>query len=897
MNKITLIVMISVFFIFIPIASYQQENTGSVKVIVVNENGDRVDPDILSVKVYQDFNTTPFREISRVTENPIMINLLPIGHDYKFEIYMNSMYGDVGYVELEKDTDQVKIVIRNAGGIRLSVFYNDGETPLPNANVWIKSFDGKIWGYSNTDTEGKTVRMWLAPTTKDSDYYLAEITLGPDLKYVQTPVSIHPGVAQEIIVTTKWPKSINKLITVEVYNSTSKKVSKPDGKFLVQLFDDKKNMTSESAVSDRGTATFSKLKVGNYIMYVKSKSEDKQSTEAVKKITLTGSEDIFKIYLHNPELNSDNLNCNCVAFRLDDIQDYYLSGAQMDILKIFEQKHASLTIGVIANAIGSDPNLMSLIKNAQSDPSFDLEVANHGLSHRVMTSLTRDQQEDDVIKSNKRIQEIFGVTPVTYIPPENVFNDDTIDILKKNNFTNISYHTATTKPPLFQKSDFYHFPADTQTSILNRPEANWQVQPIGKIMDRINDSMITYGYAVVMMHPHEFSTYSDGIYQNKVNQTQVQQTRLLIDKVKDAGYRIVTIDGISKFNNTATEKPLPINNTKSSMPNCNCVAFRMDNIQDFYLNDVQNAVISKFGEKRSPVTISIIGKFFGSDSKTVNVIKEQIQKDMSLLHVANRGWEYLDHATYDKDKQAASIAKTNAVIFDTLGINSTVFAPPLDSFNQDTVNAAIQNKMQFFSASISKDRPPYSDSLEHVPSTLLFTNLISDDPFYAGTIPEKAILKVKTDIEQHGYAVISLQAQDFAIRENNIAKNEINPSTVQLLDTLLQDLNSNGIKIVMLDKIPALLENKSIIIPEWIKNNARWWSEGQVDDKTFASGIQYLLKERIIVVPATEKGAAQNTTIPEWVKNNARWWALDQIDDKTFASGIQFLVKVGIINV
>jgi len=88
-----------------------------------------------------------------------------------------------------------------------------------------------------------------------------------------------------------------------------------------------------------------------------------------------------------------------------------------------------------------------------------------------------------------------------------------------------------------------------------------------------------------------------------------------------------------------------------------------------------------------------------------------------------------------------------------------------------------------------------------------------------------------------------------------------------------------------------------IKIPEWVKNNAKWWVGGQVDDKTFASGIQFLLKEKIIIVPITEKGTTQSTTIPEWVKNNAKWWSDGQIDDKTFASGIQFLIKQGIISV
>jgi len=87
-------------------------------------------------------------------------------------------------------------------------------------------------------------------------------------------------------------------------------------------------------------------------------------------------------------------------------------------------------------------------------------------------------------------------------------------------------------------------------------------------------------------------------------------------------------------------------------------------------------------------------------------------------------------------------------------------------------------------------------------------------------------------------------------------------------------------------------------IPDWVKNNAKWWSDGQVDDKTFANGIQFLLKEKIIIVPPTEQAQSQqDTVIPPWVKNNAKWWSDGQIDDKTFASGIQYLIKQGIISV
>jgi hypothetical protein len=38
-------------------------------------------------------------------------------------------------------------------------------------------------------------------------------------------------------------------------------------------------------------------------------------------------------------------------------------------------------------------------------------------------------------------------------------------------------------------------------------------------------------------------------------------------------------------------------------------------------------------------------------------------------------------------------------------------------------------------------------------------------------------------------------------------------------------------------------------IPQWIKNNAKWWSEGTIPDSDFLKGMQYLIQQGIIQVP------------------------------------------------
>lgn len=86
-------------------------------------------------------------------------------------------------------------------------------------------------------------------------------------------------------------------------------------------------------------------------------------------------------------------------------------------------------------------------------------------------------------------------------------------------------------------------------------------------------------------------------------------------------------------------------------------------------------------------------------------------------------------------------------------------------------------------------------------------------------------------------------------------------------------------------------------IPSWIKNNAKWWAQGQIDDSTFLKGVQYLLQQDIVSVQQNTSSLSTNSTqqIPSWIKNNAKWWAEGQISDDEFLKGIQYLVSNGII--
>ena len=91
-----------------------------------------------------------------------------------------------------------------------------------------------------------------------------------------------------------------------------------------------------------------------------------------------------------------------------------------------------------------------------------------------------------------------------------------------------------------------------------------------------------------------------------------------------------------------------------------------------------------------------------------------------------------------------------------------------------------------------------------------------------------------------------------------------------------------------------------IDIPSWVKKNAAWWSDGQINDPDFAKGIEYLVQQNIITVPTSDANVEDDTnitSIPMWVKNNASWWSEGHLTDVEFANGIQYLVSSGLIKV
>jgi len=92
---------------------------------------------------------------------------------------------------------------------------------------------------------------------------------------------------------------------------------------------------------------------------------------------------------------------------------------------------------------------------------------------------------------------------------------------------------------------------------------------------------------------------------------------------------------------------------------------------------------------------------------------------------------------------------------------------------------------------------------------------------------------------------ISIGSRD----EHNKAEFVLPENVRGVITVQFDNLDGNSLARVGLPIVVDRVESSSeIIIPEWVRNNARWWADGKVTDKDFVNGIQYLISHGIIRV-------------------------------------------------
>ena len=104
--------------------------------------------------------------------------------------------------------------------------------------------------------------------------------------------------------------------------------------------------------------------------------------------------------------------------------------------------------------------------------------------------------------------------------------------------------TADPPPYPFSGVTLYRFPETAEMGNVNNDFTDWINYNHNQTYAEILRSMTKYGYAVVMLHPQDFSSKHFFNYTNRINQTQIHELDLVIDQLRNDGFKIVTISKI-----------------------------------------------------------------------------------------------------------------------------------------------------------------------------------------------------------------------------------------------------------------------------------------------------------------------------------------------------------------
>jgi hypothetical protein len=254
-------------------------------------------------------------------------------------------------------------------------------------------------------------------------------------------------------------------------------------------------------------------------------------------------------------------NCNCIAFRLDDLQDGYVTLHQRTVIETFQQMNTSLTAGIIANQYGADANIVPYVQSALGSQTncFKFEIANHGWNHEEFPTFTLAQQTTLLTDSQNKIQQVTGVRPETFIPPYNEINANTYTAASTTQFKYLTSEVSQDPPPYDNpQNGIMKFPILASTGELTGTEQYYAPANPTKVWNDIQTSLTSYGFAVVMMHPYEFSDWDTTArdYKSVMNQTSIQVLiKDMIVRARAANIRLVTINEINDYFNASKVHP------------------------------------------------------------------------------------------------------------------------------------------------------------------------------------------------------------------------------------------------------------------------------------------------------------------------------------------------------
>ena len=189
----------------------------------------------------------------------------------------------------------------------------------------------------------------------------------------------------------------------------------------------------------------------------------------------------------NPRYN------NSIILRLDDVRAF--SEPTPYVINAALKKNIPITLGVIPRNLENDKGMINYLKGLENDSR--VEIALHGYWHNTSDA---EMGEDGVLSARKKLIDLLGVVPESYIPPFNNISAFTY-LAVANHFKVIS-----SGEPVILQGKIVEIGQSVSTENFYLE----QEVPIDTTISKCIFELNKTGICVVTVHPQEYTTKING---------------------------------------------------------------------------------------------------------------------------------------------------------------------------------------------------------------------------------------------------------------------------------------------------------------------------------------------------------------------------------------------------
>lgn len=251
---------------------------------------------------------------------------------------------------------------------------------------------------------------------------------------------------------------------------------------------------------------------------------------------------IALVLVNGVSVPKNTVNPPVIVVRIDDIQDFAFKDGQLFLMEYCRTNKIPVTLAVIPKAFGKDAELVqTTIKTIESGA----EVVVHGWEHEDLTQFAFDEQKMRLLEAKQHLEKILNIETTVLVPPMFSYNNSTIGAMEETGYTVVSglaeFHELG-----WVSENILSIPATIELSDYSNEK--WQVKSLSVILDEVEASVETHGYAMIVTHPQEF------MKDNGLNEEFADEYEEILQEILET-FSFNTIEGLSDYLQNNLENP------------------------------------------------------------------------------------------------------------------------------------------------------------------------------------------------------------------------------------------------------------------------------------------------------------------------------------------------------